>query len=88
MKRTRNFVTNCDWKKCFSIRKFEWKFTSTAFTQEIESRIDFGLLKRVNGTPSHIVWQFRIMAMELSVWQVRYYISKCFVDKVLGCLYD
>ena len=52
MKRTRNCVTNCDWKKCFSIRKFEWKFTSTAFTQEIESRIDFGLLKRVNGTCS------------------------------------
>ena len=51
-KRTRNFVTNCDWKKCFSIRKFEQKFTLMAFTQEIERGINFGLLKRVNGTHS------------------------------------
>ena len=52
MKRTRNFVTNCDWKKCFSIRKFERKFTLMVFAQEIERGINFGLLKRVNGTHS------------------------------------
>ena len=51
-KRTRNFVINCDWKKCFSIRKFELKFTLMAFTQEMERGINFGLLKRVNRTCS------------------------------------
>ena len=32
--------------------KFEWNFTLKAFTQEMERGIDFGLLKRVNGTHS------------------------------------
>ena len=36
----------------------------------------------------HVACQFRITAKELSVWKVGYYISKVFVNNVLGCLYD
>ena len=39
-------------KKCFWMRKFLQKFTSMAFTQELERGINFRLLKRMNGIHS------------------------------------
>ena len=65
-------------KKCFSITKSEQKFTSMAFTQEIKRRINFGLLKRVNGTCSMAILN---KGQEHSVWQVIDYISKFLLIK-------
>ena len=72
-------------KKCFSIRKFEWKFTSIAFTQEIERGINFGLFKRVNGTHSVAISSNGQGTFSLTVRRLHFQI---FVDKVLGYLYD
>ena len=56
-----------------------------AFTQEIERGIDFGLLKRVNGTHNMVISNKGQGTFSLTGRRLHFQI---FVDKILGCLYD
>ena len=56
-----------------------------AFTQEMERGIDFGLLKRVNGTCSVSISNNGQGTFSLTGRRLHFQI---FVDKVLGSLYD